>query len=241
MDAFFQSCPVLFRMDGFYIVVGVLPFAVALLCVILYFASDSSPDHPGTPTLADLVADPPQNRIFGVGMAIEALFILFFGLIRDHIVIFQAHRNDRIDRPILAILLRLSRFCIIISCFSLIALACIPVNYNITLHMISTGFFFVAMLGYFLVCDILTWQLNQPIKIMSVCMTASGFLTMILYVIMRTAASNGSSGLYAAASVFSILGVIALLAKLLVLLFEMPKHGIRLTRKLMYVSDDKTE
>jgi hypothetical protein len=241
MDAFFQSCPVLFRMDGFYIVAGVLPFVVALICVILYFTSDKEPGHSGPPTLADLVADPPQNRIFGVGMAIEALLILFFGLIRDHIVIFQAQRNIQLDRPIPLVLLRLSRFCIIISCFSLVALACVPVDSNITLHMVGAGFFFGAMLGYFLICDILTWRMQQPIKIISVGMTAAGFLTMILYVIMRTAASNDSAALYAAASVFSILGVVALLAKLLILLFEMPKHGIRLTRKLMYASDDKTD
>jgi hypothetical protein len=107
--------------------------------------------------------------------------------------------------------------------------------------MVGTGIFFVALLGYFLICDFLTWRMNQPIKVASISMTAAGVILMILYAIMRVTASDQKTSYYTAASVFSILAVLALLIKLIILILEMPKHGIRLTRKLMYVSDDKTD
>ena len=233
MESYLASRPILFRLEYFYHAVEVLPWLVVISGLVFYFLR--GPSYGYIPSIGELMVGQPQERIFGVGMTIEAVFLLFFGLIRDHIIIFLFERASKINQKVCRVLLQFTRFLIVIACFAMIVCACVPVNYNATAHEAATVVFFLTLFGYFLFSDVLTWKMEQTVKVASVSLTAFGMLFAVVFAVLRFAVTPTSvKVMYGVASVFEYIAVFLLFIKLVVLKQEMPRHGIRLTKKLVY-------
>jgi hypothetical protein len=235
MDAFFVSCPVLFRMEYFYYTVAALPIVIAIVCVILYAVY--RPDHKSDswPTYAEIVSTLPQLRVYSIGMNFEAIFLLFFGLIRDHILVYVLEKSERSNQILSNVLLQISRFSVVVACFSLMILAHSPSG-NPVLSDYTNPFFFVSALIYFLVGDFLTWKSNSRLTIISCVVTASAVLASVLFALLRYVGKKMN-----ASTVFSYIALVALFVKLCLAKKEMVSHGIRITRRLIYNSDDRPE
>lgn len=239
MDTFLTSCPVLFRLEYLYFVAGILPIILTLSGIILYAVQDLSYDY--VPTIGEMMVGQPQARIFGAGMTIESVFILFFGLIRDHIIMFLFERAGRINQMLCRILLRITRFLVILVCVSLTILACCPVTYNEVLHNIASALFFIGLFAYFSICDFLTWKMNQPIKIASVTITALGIACVIIFAAFRYPYTESPNNLYYGIGAgFEYVSICCAFMKMIVLKQEMPSHGIRISRQT-FNSDEKEE
>ena len=239
MDTFLSSCPVLFRLEYFYYVAGIVAITVILTGVILYAMQTTTCEY--APTIGEMMINDPQARIFGVGMTFEAVFILCFGLIRDHIIMFMFENAGRINQFLCRVLLRITRFLIILVCVSLVILACCPVSYNEVLHNISSALFFIGLFMYFSICDFLTWKMNQPIKIASVTITAVGIACAIIFAVLRYPYSDVPNKLYYGIGAgFEYVAVFCAFIKTIILKQEMPSHGIRISRN-MFSSDGKDD
>jgi hypothetical protein len=78
--------------------------------------------------------------------------------------------------------------------------------------------------------DYLTWRIGRPIKVLSIGVTVANVVLVVVAVIVRY--TNENPAAYDAASVLSYLAVIGLFVKLVLIKMDMPKHGIRLSRRL---------
>jgi hypothetical protein len=241
MDRFFVSCPITYRLGYFYLGIATFPFLIVIACLICYCVAPNRPSTlpPGAhiPTYSELVEDTPQSRIWAVGMTVQGIFLLLFGVLRDHVVTVHLSSAVRISRRICNVLMELSRVLILLASFALMLLACIPISSLRAVHASAAGVFFGSLSLYFFVGDYLTWKMKQPLKIASVGLTGANVICVSVAVIVRYA--NDSPAAYDASSVLSYIAVAGLFAKLVVLRMDMPKHGIRLSRKTG--ADDTTE
>jgi uncharacterized YccA/Bax inhibitor family protein len=104
------------------------------------------------------------------------------------------------------------------------------------LHTITNAFFFVSTLLYFLVGDFLTWKSSSKLSIVSCVVTITGALGAVLFAFIAYVAKKDN-----AAAVFNYITILALFVKLFLAKKEMVSHGIRITRRLIFNSDDRGE
>jgi hypothetical protein len=236
MERFFVSCPITYHLQYFYIAIAVFPCLLILACLICFFASPSTiatlPKGAHVPAFSELVVDSPQDRIWGVGMTLQSIFLLLFGLLRDHIVQLYVERTDLSRRRVCTVLLAVSRVLIILTSFALVFLACVPVKSGSPIHSPAGAVFFSGLSLYFFVGDFLTWRKGRTIKVVSVGLTLASVVLMIVAVVVKY--TNNSPVAYDASSVLGYLAVIGAFAKLIILKMDMPAHGLRLSRKAGY-------
>ena len=234
MESFLSSTPVLFRLEYLYLTMAILPVIIVIPGIVFYFKQ--GPSYGYIPSLGECMVGQPQERIFGVGMTIEAVFLLFFGLIRDHIMIFLLERASRVNQKVCRGLLQVTRILIVIACFALIVCACVPANYNEMAHHVGSCLFFATLFGYFLVSDILRGKMKQPGKVTTYGLTGFGLAFALIFALIRSSVkkSGNVKTVYGVASVSEYLSIVLLFIKLIAMNQEMPRHGIRLERKMVY-------
>lgn len=231
------SAPVVFRLDVFYTAAAIFPILICIVGIVFY-CMDST-DYGYVPTLAEIMAGEPQARIFGIGMTLESVFILFFGLMKDHLTLFQLEKGG-MNQALCRKLLQATRFLVVFTCFSLIVVACVPTNYNPTAHITACFLFFSSVFGYFIVSDILRHQMNQDVRTGSIIVTGIGFVSSILYGVFRCfITSEPHKVYYGISSVCEYIAVIMVFIKLLIIRQEMPEHGIRITKRIRFDTEEK--
>lgn len=237
MEEFLVSTPVVFRLEVFYAVTSILPILICVVGVLFYCIGET--EYGYIPTLAEIMAGEPQARIFGVGITLESIFILFFGLLRDHLILFQLERGG-MNQAVCRKLLQATRFLIVILCFSLIVVACVPTTYNVTVHITACFIFFASVFGYFIVGDFLFKKMNQNVSVGAIMVTVFGTVFSVLYGIFRCCIpAEPRAVYYGISSVCEYLAIILIFVKLLIIRQEMPKHGIRLRKKTQLDSHEK--
>jgi hypothetical protein len=228
MDALFVSSPVLFRLESFYIGIACLSVLITIVCIVLYAHYSGAPRGP--PFYGDITGLHPQVRVFSIGMTFEAIFCLFFGLIRDHILLYTAHR--RRPRPGAAGLLIVSRICLIFAALALLIIAHCPPRSLDPVHTAASAVLCVAALAYFAIGDFLSWDAWGTEAVVSVADTAIGVVAAIVWAIAEWGAAK-----HWAAAVTGYVIALRFFVKLFLINVEMPKHGIRLTQRLIYNGD----
>jgi hypothetical protein len=236
MDRFFVSYPVTYPLEYFYFAIAIFPLLIIVACLISYFAVgipiSTLPSGAHIPTYSELVVASPQNRIWAVGMSLQGLFLLLFGVLRDHMLQLHVSRSAKQSIFLCQVLVQVTRVLLILSSFALMILACAPIDKEALLHEIAAAFFFFGLSFYFFVGDYLTWTIKKPIKIVSIVLTAGNVVLIVVAVIVRY--SNSNPAAYDTASVLSYLAAIGLFAKLVLIKMDMPKHGLRLSRRLVH-------
>jgi hypothetical protein len=128
-----------------------------------------------------------------------------------------------------------TRICAIFACFALLVLAQCPPARIPQLHTAVAAILCVCALGYFGIGDVLTWRRWALEPIFSGAATAVGIVAAVVWAICEWGAQS-----HGPAAVCGYIIAIVFFVKLSLIKVEMPPHGIRLTRRLIY-NDDQTE
>jgi hypothetical protein len=225
----FISSHVSFRMKFFYLSIFIFPLLSIVTCTSLFLARAGGGARPRVPSWSELVADPPQSRIWGVSMTIESVGVLLFGAVRDHMLTFLVRRSDGPPALLCVFLLRLSRLLVVVAAVALIVVACVTCDDSPLLHTIAAAAWFGTLGLYFAFGDYINWAIKRPVRIPSIILTAVIICTFVAATITQSAAAG--NGVRTASALLGYVAVVSVLIKVVAVWKEMPEHGLRIMKK----------
>lgn len=221
--------PIVFRLDILYYVICALPIASALMGIIIYSVGGSDLGY--IPSFPEMMDGSPQCRFFGPAMAIESCAIIFFGMIRDHLLILHLARTNRLGSTMHKTMVHLTRMCAIIAAFALFFIVSVPMSYSCNANDIASTTFYFSVGGYFMANDMIVetnYRRKRWSTVASSTFLGLGTIAMIVRVVSR---SIESTTCYGVSSITEYMALVSLVFKFVCMNQEVPGYKIRVVRR----------
>ena len=225
---------VFFRFEFLYYFLVFLAYTTIIVDIVIFYAKGEQSDYDYYPSVSETNVYFPQTRIFSVGLSLTAIILLFYGVLRHHMISIFLLKSKKVKKNSKLILgLRIFMNILLVSAsVNMILFSSLPCRYYSNAHDFTAGTFFASIFFYFLMDDIICWRIGRKPKTWSFSVTILIAIFAILFIVVRRIGSKSSKSIrYTIADISETIAILVIPIKLVVLVKTSPKHALKITRK----------
>ena len=235
------SISVFFRFEFLYYFLVFLAYTTIIVDIIIFYAKGEQSDYNYYPSVSETNVYFPQTRIFSVGLSLTSIILLFYGVLRHHMISIFLIKSKKVKKGSKLILfLRIfMNFLLVSAAINMILFSSLPCRYYPMPHDFTAGMFFASIFLYFLMDDTICWLVGRRPKSWSFGITILIAVFAILFIVVRKVGSKETkSTRWTIADISETIAILVIPIKLIVIVKTSPKHALKITRKEKAVKDN---